>query len=107
MKVNGPSDMTTRVTLTRRELRFIKSFIENVNPGTETDRLLDKLEGAIARIDGTVVARRKPDAILPSDPDQRRALCRNCGWNGTLTKTTPCPTCGQKVNPLLFDERNP
>ncbi len=96
---------TTRVTLTRRELLFVKSFIENVNPGAETDRLLDKLEGAIARIDGTEAPRRKPNAVLPSEPDQRRALCRNCGWDGTLTKTSPCPTCGQKVNPLLFAGR--
>ena len=100
-----PSDATARVALTRRELLFIKSFIENVDPGTETDRLLDKLESAIARLDGTRVPRRGVDGALPSEPDQRRALCRSCGWDGTLTKTGPCPTCGQKVNPLLFDGR--
>jgi hypothetical protein len=98
------STHTARVALTRRELLFIKSFIENVDPGTETNRLLDKLEGAIARIDGTPVPRRST-AALDSAADQRRALCRACGWDGTLTKTSPCPTCGQKVNPLLFDGR--
>lgn len=98
------STHTARVALTRRELLFIKSFIENVDPGTETDRLLDKLEGAIARLDGTPVPQRST-AVLDSAADQRRALCRACGWDGTLTKTSPCPTCGQKVNPLLFDGR--
>jgi hypothetical protein len=42
----------TRITLTRRELMFVKSFIANASPGTETDRLLNKLKGAISRIDG-------------------------------------------------------
>jgi predicted Zn-ribbon and HTH transcriptional regulator len=105
MRILNASAKITRVTFTRRELLFIKSFIENVAPGTETDRLLDKLEIAIARIDGTKIGRRKANGILLSEPDQCRARCRACGWNGTLTKTAPCPACGQKVNPLLFNGR--
>jgi hypothetical protein len=93
-----------RLTLTRRELILIKSFIENVDQGTWIDQLTDKLERAIARIDEQKIPPRRK---VPLDwrPDERRALCLACGWEGTLTKTNPCPTCRQKVNPLLFDGR--
>lgn len=99
--------MTTsaRVTLSRRELLFLTSFVENVDQSTWSDHLLVKLEHAIARIDG-----KKPGLgpkAVEWIPDQRRALCRACGWTGTVSKATPCPTCGRKVNPLLFDERKP
>jgi hypothetical protein len=94
-----------RVALTRQELTFIKSFIENVEQRAWTDRLLDKLEDAIARLDGKPIPRRSPRTALSCEADQRRALCHACGWNGLLTKTSPCPTCGQKVNPLIFDGR--
>lgn len=99
------SAVTTRVELTRDELVLIKSFIENVDQGAWIDRLTDKLERAIARIEGWKVTPRRENIDLDSPADERRALCRSCGWNGTLTKTSPCPTCGQKVNPLLFDGR--
>ncbi len=97
-------DKIARVPLSRRELLFIISFVENVDQSAWSDRLLAKLEHAIARIDGTKVPHRQTEAASWI-PDQRRALCRACGWDGMLTKASPCPTCGQKVNPLLFDER--
>ena len=38
-------------------------------------------------------------------PDQRPARCAECGWEGGVTKTSPCPGCGSKVNPFLFVSR--
>lgn len=99
------SEVTTRVELTHDELRLIKSFIDNVDPRGWIDRLMDKLERAIARIEGRKVTARRKIVSLKSPADERRALCRACGWDGTLTKTSPCPTCGQKVNPLLYNGR--
>jgi hypothetical protein len=97
-------EATTRIALSRRELLLIRSFVENVDQDAWNDRLMDKLERAIARIDGTEPPPLRSVAEpVASPPDQCRAICRVCGWHGTLTKASPCPTCGQKVNPLLFD----
>lgn len=99
------SEATTRVELTHDELVLIKSFIENIDQGAWIDRLTDKLERAIARIGGHRIPAQRKVVALDSPADERRALCRACGWNGTVTKTRPCPTCGQKVNPLIYDGR--
>lgn len=51
-------DASTRVSLTRGELLHLKSFAENVDPGCNEaaidwwDHLTNKLERAVARIDG-------------------------------------------------------
>ncbi len=94
------SEATTRVTLSRSELRLLTSFVENMDLDTWSGRLLDKLENAIARIDGTVPQTRS--APTDSRPDPQPARCRECGWQGTLTKTSPCPGCGKKLNPIFF-----
>jgi hypothetical protein len=101
----GDDAATTRVSLSRGELLHLKSFAENVDCDPDDvawwDRLTNKLERAIARIDGTVPrVHRTP--ILEAKPDLRRAHCRACGWEGQIPKTQPCPSCGQKVNPLLW-----
>lgn len=102
-------EATARVTLSRGELLHLKNFAENVDCDPDTvawwDRLTNKLERAIARIDGTEARVHRTRVSRVWKPDQRAALCRNCGWEGTVTKTSPCPTCGQKVNPIFFDHR--
>jgi len=99
---------TTRVTLSRDELLHLKSFAENVDCDPSDvawwDHLTNKLEQAISRIDGTEPRRHKTPAIH-CKPDLQRAICRHCNWEGTLTRSSPCPSCGQKLNPLLFDNR--
>jgi hypothetical protein len=99
-------DATTRVTLSRGELLQLKSFAENVDSVDVTwwDQLTNKLERAIARIDGTE-PRLRQTPVLDTKPDLCRAICRACGWEGQIPKTQPCPKCEQKVNPLLFDSR--
>ena len=100
-------EATTRVTLSRGELLHLKSFAENVDdPDTVAwwDHLTNKLERAIARIDGTA-ARVHQTPTAAWTPDPQRANCRQCGWEGSLPRTSPCPACGQKVNPILFDNR--
>jgi hypothetical protein len=101
-------DVTTRVALSRGELLQIKGWTENVDCDPADvlwwDRLTNKLERAISRIDGTEPrVHRTP--VLDATPDLIRALCRACDWEGRISKTQPCPKCGQKVNPLLFDGR--
>jgi hypothetical protein len=95
------AEASTRVTLFRSELRLLTSFVENMDLDTWSGRLLTKLENAIARLDGTAPTPRCTK-VLDSKPDPQPARCRACGWQGTLTRTSPCPGCGQKLNPIFF-----
>lgn len=95
---------TTRVSLTRAELLHLADFaasVDDIDNDAFWEHLTNKLESAISRIDGTEFKPTKR-TVQPGEADQCPAKCRACGWEGTLTKTGPCPTCGAKVNPLLF-----
>ena len=99
---------TARVTLTRGELLHLKSFAESVDAEDVIwwDRLTNKLERALARVEGRL-PRVYRTPLAKWNPDLLRAQCRACGWEGKVTKTQPCPGCGQKMNPFLFDGRRP
>jgi hypothetical protein len=98
---------STRVTLNRFELLHLKDFAASVDPGRDEedlkqwDRLTQKLENALARLDNRD-ARNMTTKIIDWKPDQCAAECAGCGWKGTVTKTSPCPACGARVDPTLF-----
>ena len=104
----NPKDAhTTVVTLSRGELMHLKSWAESVDVGTDGDvafwdRLVAKLENAIARIDRP---RAKPRRSKPYEADDQPAVCRRCGWKGPLKRTSPCPGCGVKLNPIFYQSK--